>query len=125
MDLFVDLAGQKLGVTVSPTVDGLREYTITLSVGDDEIEVQLYAADEAELRARAVPGLTALLPSVPAIVAGLGDLDADLASIILWRERLGLHFWSRSVNNEFTAIFTREPPHEFLRYGDVFAPGPA
>lgn len=52
----------------------------------------------------------------------LGEIDADLAQIILYRGRLGLHFWSRGVNNEFTAIYARsDDGWVFQGFGEIFA----
>ncbi|BEP45056.1 hypothetical protein GmRootV15_56450 [Variovorax sp. V15] len=63
-----------------------------------------------------------MLPQIDEMVARLGEIDADLAQIILYRGRLGLHFWSRGVNNEFTGICTQSGDRwVFQGYGDIFA----
>lgn len=68
-----------------------------------------------------MPALEAVLPQVDAMVAALGDIDADLAQVILYRGRLGLHFWSRGTNNEFTAVHAyHDGRWGFQGFGDIF-----
>ena len=71
----------------------------------DEVTIQVYAVDQQALQREVIPTLEAVLPQINEMVDGLGEIDADLAQIILFRERLGLHFWSRRINNEFTAVY--------------------
>lgn len=73
----------------------------------DEVTIQVYAVDQQALQREIIPTLEAVLPQIDEMVAGLGEIDADLAQIILFRGRLGLHFWSRRINNEFTAVYAR------------------
>lgn len=41
--------------------------------------------------------------------------------MILYRGKAGLHFWSRGMNNEFTAIYLpRGDAWDFVSFGDVF-----
>ena len=87
----------------------------------NEVTVQVYAEDQDALQREVMPTLEAVLPQIDEMIAGLGELDADLAQIILFRERLGLHFWSRSINNEFTAIYARsEDRWVFQGFGEIF-----
>lgn len=88
----------------------------------DELTIQVYAVDQETLEREVMPILEAVLPQIDEMVARLGEIDADLAQIILYRGRLGLHFWSRGVNNEFTGICTQSGDRwVFQGYGDIFA----
>jgi hypothetical protein len=90
----------------------------------DEVTIQVYAVGQEALEREIMPTLEALLPQIGEMVGRLGVIDADLAQIILYRGRLGLHFWSRGVNNEFTGIYTQsEDRWVFRGYGDIFANG--
>lgn len=90
----------------------------------NEITVQVYAADQQALQREVMPTLEAVLPLIDEMVEGLGEIDADLSQIILFRGRLGLHFWSLRVNNEFTAVYARsEDRWVFQGFGEVFADG--
>lgn len=88
----------------------------------DEVTIQVYAADQQALQREIMPTLEDVLPLIDAMVEGLGEIDAHLAQIILFRGRLGLHFWSRRINNEFTAVYARsEDRWVFQGFGEVFA----
>lgn len=90
----------------------------------DELTIQVYAVDQEALEREVMPTLEAVLPQIDEMVARLGEIDADLAQIILYRGRLGLHFWSRSVNNEFTGLHVRSGGQwVFQGFGDIFADG--
>lgn len=108
-----------------PDTDGRVEFNADLFRGtDSEVTVQVYAVDEEELDREVMPVLEALLPQVDEMVEALGEIDAGLAQIILYRGRLGLHFWSRGVNNEFTAVYARcEGRWDFQGFGDIFREG--
>lgn len=55
------------------------------------------------------------------MVDALGEIDADLAQVILYRGRLGLHFWSRGMNNEFTAVYAYNDGRWIFKwFGEVF-----
>jgi hypothetical protein len=101
---------------------GLIEYTCELFPGEDrEFAIQCYATDAAALERDVAPVVEQVLGRLDALLAVPAVTDADLAQVILWNGRLGLHYWSRGVNNEFTAVF--EPDGDGWRYrgfGDVF-----
>lgn len=87
-----------------------------------ELTVQVYAADLQALQREIMPTLEAVLPMIDNMVDALGEMDADLAQIILFRERLGLHFWSRGINNEFTAVYVRNDARWiFQGFGEIFS----
>lgn len=102
--------------------DGTFEFDAVLCPGaEDELTVQVYAPDESAVVDSFVPVLERLLPRIDDMIAGLGPLDADLAQVILYRGKVGLHFWSRGMNNEFTAIYLpRGDVWDFDSFGDVF-----
>jgi hypothetical protein len=106
-----------------PDSEGRVEFNSDLFRGTaNEVTVQVYAIDQEELERKVVPMLEAVLPQVDEMVDALGEIDADLAQIILYRGRLGLHFWSRGVNNEFTAIYARsDDGWVFQEFGEIFA----
>jgi hypothetical protein len=108
-----------------PDSDGRVEFNSDLFRGtDSEVTVQVYAVDQEELDREVMPVLEALLPQVDEMVEALGEIDADLAQVILYRGRLGLHFWSRGVNNEFTAVYThRDGRWVFQGFGEIFGEG--
>ncbi|WP_426391931.1 hypothetical protein [Variovorax sp. R-27] len=103
--------------------EGRVEFNADLFRGTaNEVTVQVYAVDQEELEREVIPTLEAVLPQVDEMVDALGAIDADLAQIILYRGRLGLHFWSRGVNNEFTAIYARsDDGWVFQEFGEIFA----
>jgi hypothetical protein len=103
--------------------EGRVEFNADLFRGTaNEVTVQVYAIDQEELERQVVPTLEAVLPQVDEMVDALGEIDADLAQIILYRGRLGLHFWSRGVNNEFTAVYARcDDGWVFQGFGEIFA----
>lgn len=87
----------------------------------NEVTIQVYAADQQGLQREVMPTLEALLPRIGEMVDGLGRIDADLAQIILFRGRLGLHFWSRGINNEFTAVYAWiDAGWVFQGFGEIF-----
>lgn len=91
-----------------PNSDGRVEFASDLFGGTaNEVTVQVYAVDQEGLEREVMPVLEAVLPHVDEMVDALGEIDADLAQVILYRGRLGLHFWSRGVNNEFTAVYAQ------------------
>lgn len=106
-----------------PDSEGRREFNADLFRGsENEVTVQVYAVDREELERAVMPTLEAVLPHVDAMVDALGEIDADLAQVILYRGRLGLHFWSRGVNNEFTAVYTHNDGHwDFQAFEDIFS----
>ncbi|MFH0131027.1 hypothetical protein ACGLHS_12515 [Variovorax sp. VaC1] len=90
----------------------------------DEVTVQVYASNQQVLEREFMPTLEALLPLIDEMVIGLGEINADLAQIILFRGRLGLHFWSRRINNEFTAVYARSGDRwVFQGFGEIFVDG--
>jgi hypothetical protein len=105
-----------------PDSEGRVEFNSDLFRGTaNEVTVQAYAIDQEELEREVVPTLEAVLPRVDEIVDALGEIDADLAQIILYRGRLGLHFWSHGVNNEFTAVYARsDDGWGFQGFGEIF-----
>lgn len=106
-----------------PDPDGRVQFDRDLYRGTpDELTIQVYAVDQDELQRTIMPTLEAVLPLIAEMVEGLGEIDADLAQIILFRDRLGLHFWSRRINNEFTAIYARgDGRWVFQGFGEIFA----
>jgi len=108
-----------------PDADGRVEFNADLFRGTtDELTVQVYAIDQEELDREVRPVIEAVLPQVDEMVEALGEIDADLAQVILYRGRLGLHFWSRGINNEFTAVYARiEGQWVFQEFGDIFGEG--
>lgn len=90
----------------------------------NEVTVQVYAADPQALEREVMPTLEAVLPMIDEMVDGLGEIDADLAQVILFHGRLGLHFWSRRINNEFTAIYAHGNGRwVFQGFGEIFTDG--
>lgn len=68
--------------------------------------------------------LEAVLPQIDALGSGLGEIDAELTLIIHFHGRLGLHFWSRHINNEFTAVYSRHDGcRVFQGFGEIFSDG--
>lgn len=108
-----------------PDSEGRVEFNSDLFRGTaNEVTVQVYAIDQEELEHEVMPTLEPVLPRVDEMVDALGEIDADLAQIILYRGRLGLHFWSRGVNNEFTAVYTRSDGRWiFQGFGEIFGEG--
>lgn len=108
-----------------PDTDGRVEFNADLLRGTpNEVTVQAYAVDQEELEREVMPVLEAVLPQVDELVDALGEIDADLAQVILYQGRLGLHFWSRGVNNEFTAVYARiEGQWVFQGFGEIFGEG--
>lgn len=108
-----------------PDSEGLLEFNADLFRGTaNEVTVQVYAVDQEELDREVIPVLEALLPQVDEMVEALGEIDANLAQVILYRGRLGLHFWSRGVNNEFTAVYARvDGRWDFQGFGEIFGKG--
>lgn len=106
-----------------PDAEGRVEFNADLFQGKaNEVTVQVYAVDQEALERKVMPVLEALLPKVTLMVDALGEIDADLAQIILYQGRLGLHFWSRGVNNEFTAVYAQtDHGWIFQGFGDIFA----
>jgi fumarate hydratase class II len=102
--------------------EGRVEFNADLFRGTaNEVTVQVYAIDQEELEREIMPTLEAVLPQVAAMVDALGEIDADLAQVILYRGRLGLHVWSRGVNNEFTAVYAHiKGRWIFQRFGEIF-----
>lgn len=96
--------------------DGRVQFDCDLYRGTpDEVTIQVYAADQQALQFEVMPTLEALLPLID-------EIDADLAQIILFRGRLGLHFWSRGINNEFTAVYAHSDERWiFQGFGEIFA----
>lgn len=126
MDYLSELRRQGFQQTDDPRdSDGCVQFDSDLFGGtSNEITVQVYAADHAALEREVMPTLEAVLPLIDEMIDGLGELDADLAQIILFRGRLGLHFWSRGINNEFTAIHARsEDRWVFQGFGEIFTEG--
>jgi len=105
-----------------PDPEGRVQFDSDLYRGTpDEITVQVYAVDQQALQREIIPTLEAVLPLIDEMVEGLGEIDADLAQIILFRGRLGLHFWSRRINNEFTAVYARSDDRwAFQGFGEIF-----
>ncbi|WP_432725861.1 hypothetical protein [Variovorax sp. W6] len=106
-----------------PDFDGRVEFNADLFRGTvNEVTVQVYAVDQEELDRNVMPMIEAVLPQVEAMVEALGEIDADLAQVILYRGRFGLHFWSRGTNNEFTAVYVRSDGRWVLKgFGEIFA----
>ncbi|RSZ30622.1 MULTISPECIES: hypothetical protein [unclassified Variovorax] len=103
--------------------DGRVQFDCDLYRGTpNEVTIQVYAADRQALQFEVMPTLEVVLPLIDEMVDGLGEIDADLAQIILFRGRLGLHFWSRGINNEFTAVYARsDETWVFQGFGEIFA----
>jgi len=126
MDYLAELGNQGFHqADDQPDSDGRVEFNSDLFRGTaGELTVQVYAINQEELDREVVPVLQAVLPQVAAMVDALGEIDADLAQVILYRGRLGLHFWSRGVNNEFTAVYThRDGRWVFRGFGEIFGEG--
>jgi len=126
MDYLAELRLQGLHqVDDQPDFEGRMEFNSDLFRGTaNEVTVQVYAVDQEALEREVMPTLEAVLPRVDEMVEALGEIDADLAQIILFRGRLGLHFWSRGVNNEFTAVYARsDEGWVFQQFGEIFADG--
>jgi len=123
MDYLAELGNQGFHqADDQPDSDGRVEFNSDLFRGTaSELTVQVYAIDQEELDREVVPVLEALLPQVDEMVEALGEIDAHLAQVILYRGRLGLHFWSRGVNNEFTAVYSRDDGRWiFQGFGEIF-----
>lgn len=107
----------------TPDSEGRVEFNADLfRETPDELTVQVYAVDQQAIEREVMPVLEAVLPRIDEMVDALGEIDADLAQVILFRGRLGLHFWSRGVNNEFTAVYTRSDGRwVYQGFGDIFA----
>ncbi|RIX79628.1 hypothetical protein [Acidovorax cavernicola] len=107
----------------TPDSEGRVEFNADLFRGTpDEVTVQVYAVDQQAIEREVMPVLEAVLPRIDEMVDALGEIDADLAQVILFRGRLGLHFWSSGVNNEFTAVYTRgDGRWGWQGFGDIFA----
>lgn len=105
-----------------PDPEGRVQFDSDLYRGtSDEVTIQVYAVDQQALQREIIPTLEAVLPQIDEMVAGLGEIDADLAQIILFRGRLGLHFWSRRINNEFTAVYAHSDDRwVFQGFGEIF-----
>jgi len=105
-----------------PDTDRSVEFNADLFRGTaNELTVQVYAIDQEELDREVRPVIEAVLPQVDEMVEALGEIDAKLAQVILYRGRLGLHFWSRGVNNEFTAVYARvDGRWDFQGFGEIF-----
>ena len=103
--------------------EGRVQFDSDLYAGtSSELTVQVYAADLQALQREVMPTLEAVLPMIDNMVDALGEIDADLAQIILFRGRLGLHFWSRGINNEFTAVYVRNDARWiFQGFGEIFS----
>jgi|GEM_PF-1124274 len=126
MDYLAEFGRRGFEGTESLPTLGLVEFSSDLFPGDaTELGLEVYAPDRTVLEQRVQPVLEDALAQLDSLAGGLGDLDADLTKVVLWGERLGLHFWSRGTNNEFTAVFVRDPLWRFIGYGDVLdGPGP-
>ncbi|MGJ7530397.1 hypothetical protein [Variovorax sp. GB1P17] len=103
--------------------EGRVQFDCDLYAGtSSELTVQVYAADLQALQREVMPTLEAVLPLIDSMVEALGEIDADLAQIILFRGRLGLHFWSRGINNEFTAVYAHSDARwAFQGFGEIFS----
>ena len=89
---------------------GLRyqEYHCTLFARSvRELEIQLYAEAAHQLDEEVIPLLRQLLTEIDEKQFQVHRNDADLAIILLRGDRLGLHYWSIGMNNEFTMLFDR------------------
>ena len=106
-----------------PDAEGRVEFNADLFQGKaNEVTIQVYAVDQEALEREVMPVLEAMLPQVEVMVDALGEIDAKLAQIILYQGRLGLHFWSRGANNEFTAVYAQTGDGWiFQGFGEIFA----
>ncbi|WP_104092507.1 hypothetical protein [Arthrobacter sp. GMC3] len=108
------------------TEEGLVEYECDLFPGTaDELGVCVYAATAQELEHHVMPLLVSTLNRLDDLLTRLPGHDADLAVVTLWKGRLGLTFWERSINNEFVAIFVPTDSAgagwQFIGFGDLFS----
>ncbi|TCM61816.1 hypothetical protein EC844_12734 [Acinetobacter calcoaceticus] len=121
MDYYTEFYQRGFEHLISLPEQGLIEFSADLFAGTPaEVGILVYATDQAHLKTQMMPRLEQALTEIDRLVLGLGNLQADLAQIYLYQQRLGLHFYSHEINNEFTAIFKYQQQWQFVGYGDVF-----
>ncbi|MBK0421587.1 hypothetical protein JD292_05825 [Leucobacter sp. CSA2] len=105
--------------------DGATEWAGSLLVGTPlELDVAVFAESREELEEGARGELEEVLSELGALLAAVPSGEAELSSVALRGDRLGVGYRDADTNDEFIAVFERHevpggPGWKFTGFGEI------